>query len=894
MKRILLLMILSCMAIAGFAQGTYYWVGGATATWSSSGSWNTVLGGGGSNRATPNTGDILIFDGSNIGGGATGIITVVPNTIEVGQLRLQNNAEVNFDRTATTVGAITVTGGVTISENSKLTLAASSGTISLVLPSSAVSVVRGELNLASGLNRIYVQAASGLIFETGSVSNSSSTTNPFGSLSSGQSVDKSVVFKNGASLVYRGGNNPLVTSGTSMVVDLQKGSNLIMRAANPSSMFNGKTLPNVFVENNTVVNLVENFTSIDNLTIAAGSEFYLRSSGVSTFKGNILNNGTFGAATTLSTDGNSQIIIGSSQLLLNGTVPQTVSGNGIFKDLGALSVGSDATVTLSSSLNLAGYSNTTSLTQSTSSISGKINFINGASLTGPGRINFRTKVLQNFTIMPFSSGATTLEMVDAAQFSEAEIALGVLVSGPQIPPNTYIIGTASTAKQFTISNPVTGSGSAIAFTTKTHFSTNNPLGIDGAVQLSGTKSFGADMDYTFDAATITPFSTSNNNALGNVTFNAAAITNRSVTINGKLTLNNAILTVREGDNLNLNSASINTGTFNASSYIVTNAVGASTGVVKVADVNASTVIPVGTAAYYTPVTLNPTSISNFDINVFQGATADATPNGTALTAAQKLRMVDAVWNISRTSGTGNVDVTLSWDNALEGASFAGFGNAQIGVAAYTSGAYGTFTGTGNAAANTATIITSAFSPFVVGEANTTLPLRLLSFTAKESLNSVKLAWQTTDEVNLKEYVLQHRNANGFEKIYTVAANNKAGIFNYDYTHLNPTEGINYYRLVGVDQDGTEHPSEVRSVRVVLGNAVAVYPNPVTQNNIIVAGTVNGDVIKIINIQGQVMLTKPVSGNQLQEINVQHIQAGTYMLSIENAGKVTSTKKVIKI
>jgi len=388
--------------------------------------------------------------------------------------------------------------------------------------------------------------------------------------------------------------------------------------------------------------------------------------------------------------------------------------------------------------------------------------------------------------------------------------------------------------------------------------------------------------------------TSYNNLIVSTGTSLTLPASKNLTVAGTLTLTSGKLVIPSNATLELtngNTAVIGGGSLK---YIQTEVSGAALGTLKINSISVPTLIPVGTATNYMPITLNPTSSSNFEINVFQGATTDATPSGTSLTTTQKLRMVDAVWNINRVSGTGNVDVTLGWDNSLEGTDFANFSNAQIGIAAYTSNAYGTFTGTGNAAANTATITTSTFSPFVVGEANTTLPLRLLNFTAKESLNNVKLTWQTTDEVNLKEYVLQHRNVNGFEKIYSVSANNKAGIFNYNYTHLNPVNGLNYYRLVGVDQDGTEHPSEVKSVRIALDNVVTVYPNPVTKNNISVTGAVNGDVIKIINIQGQVILTKQVSGNQLQEIDVQNIQAGTYMLSVENAGKVTSMKKVIKI
>ncbi len=915
MKRILLLMILSCMAITGFAQGTYYWIGGTGSvtpiSFVTNSNWNTALDGSGANRSgSANAADILIFDGSNVGGSVAtqGTVNTTVGTTAFGQLILRNGASLILMKNAAGgTSTVTINGDGTAADDLQIAAGCNftitsyqgdaTGGLTITMAAAATGKIYGTTNILGGGSNLASSNSAGnaVFFESGAVCNVNTVQS--GRYPLGSNNNKAMIFKSGSSLVYQGGNSFFTQTTANAPLVFEKGSKCIFEASVDAILsgtynyypyfFNSKSYADIVVRPSAgapsvVVNVIGGTpTTVDNISIESGAKFNLLGSGIFPVTGNIVNNGTFGAAAP----------IGSSQLLMYGSSsPQSISGTGLFSDLGALSVGSDAVVTLGRSLNFVGVGTSN---PSTSSISGTLNFLNN-NVTGTGNFTFRPRTTITSSNATINNGSNVITFADETEFDNFNVALGVLITGTNIPANSYIVSTNTGNKQFTISNNATGNGGSISSVTKSHFITSSLGGAEGSVSVSGSKSFGAGLYYTFNAATTTPFLASSGNALGDVIFNAAATTNRNATINGKLTLNNAILTVREGDNLSLSNASINAGAFNASSYIVTNAVGGSTGVLKIADVSSSTLVPVGTAGHYTPVTLNPTSISNFEINVFQGATTDATSNGTALTAAQKLRMVDAVWNIKRTSGTGDVDVTLGWDNALEGASFAGFGNAQIGIAAYTSGAYGTFTGTGNAATNTATITTSAFSPFVVGEANTTLPLRLLSFTAKESLNSVKLAWQTTDEVNLKEYVLQHRGANGFEKIYSVAANNKAGIFNYDYTHLNPTEGVNYYRLVGIDQDGTEHPSEAKSVRVALGNAVAVYPNPVTQNNISVAGTVNGDVIKIINIQGQVMLTKQVSGNQLQEINVQHIQAGTYILSIENAEKVTSTKKVIKI
>ena len=195
-------------------------------------------------------------------------------------------------------------------------------------------------------------------------------------------------------------------------------------------------------------------------------------------------------------------------------------------------------------------------------------------------------------------------------------------------------------------------------------------------------------------------------------------------------------------------------------------------------------------------------------------------------------------------------------------------------------------------ANTATVNTGNFSAFIVGEANTTLPLTMLGFTAKQNLNTVKLDWRTTDERDLKNYVLQHKRDGNYETIYTVTPNNKSGIFNYGFVHATPSAGTNYYRLLAVDLDGTTRTFD-ETVKVNLTNAMNVYPNPAIGNSITVSGVVKGDVIKLQNIQGQV-ITKRVASSNAEQIDVQSIAAGTYLISIENEGKTTSTKKVIKI
>ena len=879
MKRVLLLMILSCFTAVGFAQNTYYWVGGSSA--GSLGGTNWSLTPGGTAVSRNNTADVLIFDNVTV--------AFSLGSTTIGKLQLQNGADVSFVRNNTSgTSTLTLNNGTNnsleVTGNSKLRIIdGSGGSFVIALAAGSNGIINSSEVFVQGTaqQRIAVPTNSTLNFSNGSKCYIN-VANQYPFSNTATSGSKTVVFNSGTALIYQGGRSPFGDTGTGYVVDMRSGSSFILEEDNATAgFFSGKSFGDVIVKNSATVSLSENFLGIENLSIENGSTFLLNNSGPSPISGNITNEGTLGTSGA-----------GSSNLMMLGINPQSISGAGNF-DLGALSIATDAHVTLNSSIKLAG----TLISYIYGHIDLKGNQIIGnGTAANTGRVQFRAAVNTTTSAANVVNGDNVITFAQVDDYNALSVAPGMLITGPQIQPNTYVINTLSSGS-ITLSKPALGNGNTISVIGNSPtLSLSNPNGIDGGfnINANGALTLTTGTNVIFNVATSTPFSTVTGNILGNVTFNSSATTNKNISVNGKIALNNAILTVREGDELTLAATGSFDGSFNSSAYIVTqaNATTGAVGIVKVNDLSASSLIPVGTATHYTPVTLAPTAASNFNINVFAGATADATANGTALTAAQKLRMVDAVWNINRTSGTGNVDVTLAWDNALEGADFSSFGNAQIGIAAYA-GSYGTFAGAGNAAANTATLTTSTFSPFIVGEANTTLPLTLISFTAKESLNSVKLAWQTTDEVNLKNYLLQHKTTNGFQTIYTVNANNKAGIFNYSYTHLNPAAGANYYQLVGVDLDGTTHTSKPQVVNVAQ-NTVAVYPNPVSSRNLNVSGVVKGDIIKLLNIQGQVIATKTANGSQVEELDIQHIQAGTYILSIENSGKITSTKKVIKI
>ncbi len=373
--------------------------------------------------------------------------------------------------------------------------------------------------------------------------------------------------------------------------------------------------------------------------------------------------------------------------------------------------------------------------------------------------------------------------------------------------------------------------------------------------------------------------------------NASITIGTNVTVNGNITLTSGVINIPPSINLSvLSTTSFNAGS--SASYLNTQTSGSNVGKIIIPGVAASKTIPVGNGNTYLPITLVPVSTSDFSINVFQAATTNAQPNGTALTAGQKADIVDAIYNITRTSGTGSCDVTLGWDATLEGTNFSGFPDAGLGVAQYNGTTYGTFVGPGDNTANTITTTVSSFNPFLIGKVGT-LPVKLISFTAKAANQTSVLNWETKSEINLSKYEVQ-RSADGvtFETLGSVKANNASGVFNYSFIDKSPAFGANYYRLLSIDLDGTSAISNMQAVNFGTVATLSVYPNP-TKGEINIAGLIKGDLITITDMIGRSVQSQLYIGENVMRLNLDKVNTGVYLLSVYRNGQITSSNRIIK-
>ncbi|HEY2720524.1 MAG TPA: T9SS type A sorting domain-containing protein, partial [Chitinophagaceae bacterium] len=413
---------------------------------------------------------------------------------------------------------------------------------------------------------------------------------------------------------------------------------------------------------------------------------------------------------------------------------------------------------------------------------------------------------------------------------------------------------------------VTGLGSFTLASTGEIISSSTS-GLDGFLALTGSLLFNTGGSFEFDAATTAPFSIlSGSISATNVIINANVTLNKDVTVAGTLTLSSGKLTIPAGNTVTISSGNTVAGSgFGTSKQIVTqvNTLTGAKGMVRMKNFTGTVTLPIGNGTYYLPVSLTAAGTNDFSVAVFQGATTNGLPNGVVMTTAQKVKMVDAVWIANRNSGSNDVTMKLTWPSALEGSTFQGIGDNQIGIA-HNGGYWESPLGSGNQSQNTATRsnITN-FSPFGVGQIGTPLPLKFGDIKVSEkSAGNVDVNWVSYSEVNLKYFQIE-RSSNGqqFSAIGKTNARNNNNKDNYTWTDTAPLKTVGYYRVDGVDIDGKANystivkidPSQTRS-------DLTLFPNPVLDNRLSVqSGNMDkgGYRILISNIYGRTLYNQTI-------------------------------------
>jgi len=106
----------------------------------------------------------------------------------------------------------------------------------------------------------------------------------------------------------------------------------------------------------------------------------------------------------------------------------------------------------------------------------------------------------------------------------------------------------------------------------------------------------------------------------------------------------------------------------------------------------------------------------------------------------------------------------------------------------------------------------------------TLPVSLVNFSAKKNNSSININWTTDDESGMRNYEVQ-RSSDGrnFSNIQSVQSRNSLGRISYSATDSKPLNGIGYYRLKMVEDDGSATYSKIVTVQFATGNLITIYP-----------------------------------------------------------------------
>lgn len=118
-----------------------------------------------------------------------------------------------------------------------------------------------------------------------------------------------------------------------------------------------------------------------------------------------------------------------------------------------------------------------------------------------------------------------------------------------------------------------------------------------------------------------------------------------------------------------------------------------------------------------------------------------------------------------------------------------------------------------------------------------LPIQLLTFTGIQVKNSILLSWATATEINNSHFLIQQsKDAINWKILGRRDGHGNSAVVNtYDFTIDEPANGINYFRLVQFDFDGTKDFSDPIAVEFVKSlekqNHFSISPNPAAAMNL---------------------------------------------------------------
>ncbi len=184
--------------------------------------------------------------------------------------------------------------------------------------------------------------------------------------------------------------------------------------------------------------------------------------------------------------------------------------------------------------------------------------------------------------------------------------------------------------------------------------------------------------------------------------------------------------------------------------------------------------------------------------------------------------------------------------------------------------------------------------------NQPLPVSLIYFTFQQKGNQVTLHWATSSETDNDYFAIEKsRDGKEFREISRIkGAGNSTQKLTYQYTDDMLYGGVSYYRLKQVDFDGTIEYSKIVSVHSDGAEALKIYPNPLSQQELVVEmyDALSGDMrITVYDALGKVRLDKIVAAQPELKVNLGLLsrEPGVYIVAIRKNNRIERQRLIIQ-
>ncbi|MEL6718794.1 MAG: T9SS type A sorting domain-containing protein [Bacteroidota bacterium] len=167
--------------------------------------------------------------------------------------------------------------------------------------------------------------------------------------------------------------------------------------------------------------------------------------------------------------------------------------------------------------------------------------------------------------------------------------------------------------------------------------------------------------------------------------------------------------------------------------------------------------------------------------------------------------------------------------------------------------------------------------------NVLMPVELLEFKAKSTIEGVQLIWKTASEIdNLGFEVERSGNVKDWKNMVFVRGQlTTLTTHQYEYIDESPLNGLSYYRLKQMDVNGQFKYSDIVAIdHLEKGKYLSLFPNPAQKEiRFTLPEAITDHIIEVVIIDAMGKTVNQVSMTNDNAIDIDHLADGMYTIII---------------